>query len=160
MFSNINPILIFFLAPFVAGLTARVNIYKMMIYGTLVMALPTFLLSFGPNVTLFLSYILIMTIGEAMWQPRFLQWIAEVAPEGKTGLYMGVGQFPWFLTKVVTGFYSGIFLMKYCPINTLPSEMHTGTMWFIYGLIAIMSPIGLVLAKNWMLKGFKEKHNG
>ena len=160
VFSNINPILIFFLAPFVAGLTARVNIYKMMIYGTLVMALPTFLLSFGPNVTLFLSYILIMTIGEAMWQPRFLQWIAEVAPEGKTGLYMGVGQFPWFLTKVVTGFYSGIFLMKYCPINTLPSEMHTGTMWFIYGLIAIMSPIGLVLAKNWMLKGFKEKHNG
>jgi hypothetical protein len=33
-------------------------------------------------------------------------------------------------------------------------------MWLIYGLIAIISPIGLVLAKNWMMKGFKVKHEG
>jgi MFS family permease len=157
IFSNLNPILIFVLAPLVAGLTARANVYKMMILGTTVMALPTFLLVPGPNVYLFLLYVLLMTIGEAMWQPRFLQWIAEVAPKGMTGLYMGVGQFPWFLTKVVTGFYSGWFLMKYCPINTPPSQMNTETMWLIYGFIAIISPIGLILAKNWMIKGFKHK---
>lgn len=157
VFSNLNPILIFILAPLVAGLTARTNVYKMMILGTTVMALPTFLLALGPNMYLFLLYVLLMTIGEAMWQPRFLQWIAEVAPKGMTGLYMGVGQFPWFLTKVVTGFYSGWFLMKYCPINTDPSRMNTETMWLIYGFIAIISPIGLVIAKNWMMKGFKHK---
>jgi POT family proton-dependent oligopeptide transporter len=157
VFTNLNPILIFFLTPIVAGLTARANVYKMMIYGTFVMAIPTFLLALGPNVVLFLVYVLLMTIGEAMWQPRFLQWTAEIAPEGKTGLYMGVGQFPWFLTKVVTGFYSGWFLTQYCPANTPPTEMHTGTLWFIYGLIAIISPISLVFAKNWMLKGFKTK---
>jgi len=155
VFTNLNPILIFFLTPLVAGLTAKANVYRMMVIGTTVMALPTFLLTLGPNIYLFLTYILLMTIGEAMWQPRFLQWIAEIAPEGKTGLYMGVGQFPWFLTKVVTGFYSGWFLVNYCPIDTLPAEMHTGFMWFIYGLIAIISPIGLVLARKWMLKEFK-----
>lgn len=157
VFSNLNPILIFILAPLVAGLTARANVYKMMIYGTIVMALPTFLLVLGPNMYLFLLYVLLMTIGEAMWQPRFLQWIAEVAPKGMTGLYMGVGQFPWFLTKVITGFYSGWFLMKYCPLNTLTSQMNTETMWLIYGFIAIITPIGLILARNWMLKGFKHK---
>ena len=157
VFANINPILIFILAPLIAGLTTRANVYRMMILGTTVMAIPTFLLTVGPNLYLFLLYVLISTIGEAMWQPRFLQWIAEVAPKGMTGLYMGVGQFPWFLTKVITGFYSGWFLMQYCPINTLPSEMNTGFMWFIYGLIAIVSPIGLLLARKWMLKGFKLK---
>lgn len=157
IFTNINPILIFILAPIVAGLTARANVYKMMIYGTIVMALPTFLLTIGPNMYLFLLYVLIMTIGEAMWQPRFLQWIAEVAPKGMTGLYMGVGQFPWFLTKVITGFYSGWFLLKYCPLGVSPSEMSTGSMWFIYGMIAIVSPIGLILARKWMMKGFKTK---
>ena len=157
VFANINPILIFILAPLIAGLTTKANVYRMMILGTTVMAIPTFLLSVGPNLYLFLLYVLISTIGEAMWQPRFLQWIAEVAPKGMTGLYMGVGQFPWFLTKVITGFYSGWFLMQYCPINTLPSEMNTGFMWFIYGLIAIVSPIGLLLARKWMLKGFKLK---
>ncbi|HMA77040.1 MAG TPA: MFS transporter [Candidatus Krumholzibacteriaceae bacterium] len=159
VFTNLNPILIFFLTPLVAGLTARANIYKMMILGTFVMALPTFLLSFGPNVILFLTYILLMTIGEAMWQPRFLQWIAEIAPEGKTGLYMGVGQFPWFLTKVVTGFYSGWFLVQYCPLDTVPAEMSTGFMWLIYGSIAVISPVGLLLARKWMLGEFKALSN-
>ena len=157
VFANINPILIFILAPLIAGLTTKANVYKMMILGTTVMAIPTFLLTIGPNLYLFLLYVLISTIGEAMWQPRFLQWIAEVAPKGMTGLYMGVGQFPWFLTKVITGFYSGWFLMKYCPIDTLPSNMNTEFMWFIYGLIAVVSPIGLILAKKWMVKGFKLK---
>ncbi len=157
VFSNINPILIFILAPIVAGLTARADIYKMMIYGTFVMAIPTFLLTLGPNLYLFLIYILIMTIGEAMWQPRFLQWIAEVAPKGMVGLYMGVGQFPWFLTKVITGFYSGWFLMQYVPRGVTPADMNTGTMWFIYGLIAMTTTLGLVLAKKWMIKGFKTK---
>ncbi len=157
VFSNINPILIFFLTPVVAGLTARADVYKMMIYGTFVMALPTFLLTLGPNVGLFLLYILIMTIGEAMWQPRFLQWIAEVAPKGMTGLYMGVGQFPWFLTKVITGFYAGWFVENYVPLGVSPDKMNTETMWLIYAFIALISPIGLVLAKNWMMKDFKTK---
>ncbi len=153
-FSNLNPILIFFLAPLVAGLTAKANVYKMMIYGTFVMAIPTFLLAFGPNVPLFLTYILFMSIGEAMWQPRFLQWIAEIAPEGKVGIYMGIGQFPWFLTKMITGFYSGYFVAKYLPKTGLP---HSGQMWFIYGCIAIISPIALVIAKGWMQKGMRTK---
>jgi len=157
VFSNINPMLVFILAPLIAGLTSRANVYRMMILGTTVMAIPTFLLTTGPNVYLFLLYVFISTVGEAMWQPRFLQWIAEVAPKGMTGMYMGVGQFPWFLTKVITGFYSGWFLMNYCPNNTPPSQMNTEFMWFIYGLIAITTPIGLFLAKDWMLKGFKEK---
>lgn len=157
IFSNLNPILVFILAPIVAGLTSRANVYKMMIYGTIVMSVPTFLLTIGPNMYLFLLYILIMTIGESMWQPRFLQWIAEVAPKNMTGLYMGVGQFPWFLTKVITGFYSGWVLSQYCPLGMDPSEMNTEFMWLLYGFIAIVTPIGLILAKNWMMKGFKVK---
>jgi proton-dependent oligopeptide transporter, POT family len=99
-----------------------------------------------------------MTFGEAMWQPRFLQWVAEIAPKNMTGIYMGIGQFPWFLTKVITSLYSGWFLMNYCPADTPPSEMNTELMWLIYGCIAMVSPFGLFIARKWMLKGFKTKH--
>ena len=158
-FVNFNPILIFILTPMIAALTAKKDAYKMTILGTLVMASPTFILALGPNIITLFAFIIIMTIGEAMWQPRFLQWVAEIAPKGMTGIYMGIGQFPWFLTKVVTSLYAGWFLMKYCPEGVPPSQMNTETMWFIYGLIAIISPIGLWLSKNWMLKGFKTKAN-
>jgi len=159
-FVNLNPILIFILTPIVTAFTAHKNPYKMMIIGTFVMAMPTFILALGPNINTLMAYLLIMTIGEAMWQPRFLQWVAEIAPRNMTGIYMGIGQFPWFLTKIITSLYSGWFLMKYCPENTPPSDMNTGMMWFIYGLIAIISPIGLILASRWMQKGFKVKHEG
>jgi MFS family permease len=159
-FVNLNPILIFVLTPIVTALTAKKNAYNMMIWGTLIMAAPTFILTLGPTMPNLLAYLLIMTIGEALWQPRFLQWVAEIAPKNMTGIYMGIGQFPWFLTKIITALYSGWFLMNYCPDDTPPSEMNTEMMWFIYGIIALTSTIGLVLARKWMLKGFKEKHEG
>jgi MFS family permease len=159
-FSNINPILIFIVAPIVAGLTARVNVYTMMIIGTLVMALPTFLLVIGPHLVPFLAYVLLMSIGEAMWQPRFLQWIAEVAPPGKTGLYMGIGQFPWFLTKFVTGLYSGYFVATYIPKPESGLPMNTEFMWLVYAIIAMISPVALILARKWMMAGMQEKHEG
>ncbi len=157
VFSNLNPILIFVLSPLIAALTARSNVYKMMIAGTFVMALPTFLLALGPNVYLFLLFILVMSVGEAMWQPRFLQWVAEIAPEGKTGLYMGIGQFPWFLTKMLTSLYSGYVIARYCPKPELGLPMRTGSMWLMYAFIAMVSPIALVLARKWMAKGMTRK---
>ena len=158
-FVNLNPILIFILTPMIAALTSKKNAYTMMIIGTFVMASPTFILALGPNINTLIAYIIIMTIGEAMWQPRFLQWVAEIAPKNMTGIYMGIGQFPWFLTKVVTSLYSGWFLMQYCPSDTQPAQMNTEFMWLIYGFIAIMSPVLLILARKWMMKGFKEKHS-
>jgi POT family proton-dependent oligopeptide transporter len=159
-FVNFNPILIFVLTPMVAALTMKSDTYKMMIIGTFVMASPTFILALGPSIYTVFAYLIIMTIGEAMWQPRFLQWVAEIAPKNMTGIYMGIGQFPWFLTKVITSLYSGWFLMHYCPSGVPASQMNTEMLWFIYGCIAIISPIGLVLARSWMKIDFKTKHEG
>ena len=155
--SNLNPIIIFVITPIIAGLTAKANVYRMMIIGTLVMAAPTFLLAAGPVASLFVVYIVIMSIGEAMWQPRFLQYIAEIAPEGKTGAYMGIGQFPWFLTKMLTSLYSGYFIANYVPQPDSGMVQRPGQMWLIYSFIAMISPIALILAKNWMIKGMKTK---
>jgi len=155
-FVNFNPILIFILTPLVAAITAKADVMKMMILGTFVMALPTFFLALGPNVYTLFAYILVMSVGEAMWQPRFLQYAAELAPPGRTGEYMGIAQFPWFLTKIITALYAGWFLMHYCPVE---GPKHTEKMWFIYGLIAITSPILLFLTRNWLKKDKEERQD-
>jgi len=154
---NLNPLLIFFIVPIVAALTQKKKIYNMMIIGTIVMAAPTFILATGPTVWALAAYLLIMTIGEAMWQPRFLQYAAEIAPPGRTGAYMGVAQFPWFLTKVITSMYSGWFLVRYCPADTPVAGLNTETMWLIYGSIAMVSPVLLIVARGWLGKDFKDK---
>jgi hypothetical protein len=146
-FVNLNALLIFVLTPIVTALTSKVKVYRMMILGTLVMALPTFFLVIGPHIVPLFAYIIFLSIGEAMWSPRFYQLAAEIAPEGKTGQYMGIAQFPWFLTKMLTGLYSGAMLRAYCPAD---GPQNTEMLWLIYGCIALATPFGLWLARNWM----------
>lgn len=153
-FSNLNPILIFIAVPMVAAITQQRKVYNMMIAGTFVMAAPAFLLAFGTNIYTLLGYLLIMTIGEAMWQPRFLQYAAEIAPEGRTGAYMGVAQFPWFLTKMLVPLYSGLALQRYVPAEGAQSPQQ---MWLVFAVVAMVSPILLVLAKGWVGRDFKTK---
>jgi MFS family permease len=154
VFSNLNPILIFIAVPMVAALTQKKNVYGMMIAGTFVMAIPAFFLAFSTTIYSLLAYLLVMTIGEAMWQPRFLQYAAEIAPEGRTGAYMGVAQFPWFLTKMLVPLYSGLALQKYVPAEGLQDPKR---MWLMFAVVAIVSPIMLVVAKVWVGRDFKTK---
>jgi len=153
----INSGIIFLGVPIATALTRHTNVYKMMIIGTFVSAVPTFLLCAGPNIYLLISYFVVFSIGEALWSARFLQYAAELAPPGRVAQYMGLANIPWLLAKGTTGLYSGLLLAKFCPDKVPQSELHTGTMWFIYGCIAIISPIGLWLARHWVQAGLKAK---
>ena len=150
LFANLSPLLVFVLAPLVAALTARRDALKMVQWGTLVMAVPAFFLALGPSPATLFAYIVLMTVGESMWQPRFYDYITKIAPPGKAGAYVGIGQLPWFLTKLLTGLYAGWFLQRYCPAD---GPRDTATMWLIYACIAMVSPIALFLTRNWLRGG-------
>jgi MFS family permease len=152
--TSLNSLLVFILVPIIAALTQKRKVYNMMIVGTFIMAIPTFLLATGPGVFTLGGFVVIMTLGEAIWQPRFLQYAAEIAPEGRTGAYMGVAQLPWFLTKMIVPLYEGWFLQKYCPQG---GPLNTQTMWLIYGCIAMGTCVLLMLGKGWVGKDFKTK---
>jgi MFS family permease len=149
-----NPLIIVLGVPIITALTRKVPVYRMMIIGSLVSALPTFFFVIGPNFWLLMSYLVLFSIGEAMWQPRFLQYAAELAPEGQTGAYIAFANLPWFMIKFIAGWYTGRMMDIYCPAE---GALNTETMWLIYGLIAITSPIMLVLAAKWVTRGLQEK---
>ena len=154
--TSLNALLIFLLCPIVAALSTRAKVYHMMIYGTAVMAAAAFLLVPGPTVVGLFGYILVLSVGEAMWQPRFLQYAAEIAPEGRTGAYMGVAQFPWFLTKMLVPLYSGAALARWCP-EPGQGTPRTETMWLVFGLTACLSTVLLVLGKGWVGRDFRTR---
>jgi hypothetical protein len=70
---------------------------------------------------------------------------------------MGLANIPWLLAKGTTGFYSGLMLQNYCPEGVPAAQLDTGTMWFWYGCIAMTSPIGLWLARKWVMAGLHTK---
>lgn len=152
----INPLIIFFGVPIATALTRHINVYRMMVVGTLVSALPTFLLCAGPNLTLLISYFVLFSIGEALWSARFYEYASELAPPGRVAQFMGLALVPWLLAKGVTGLYSGWMLDRFCPEQVPPPQLETGALWFVYGCIALTTPIGLWLARNWVKAGLRD----
>lgn len=151
---SVNPIIIFVGVPLITALTKRFHVLTMMIIGSAVSAAATFLLVGGPNTGMLIAYFFVFSIGEALWSSRFMEYSAELAPPGRTAQYMGIANLPWFVAKTTTGFYSGFMLEKFCPKD---GPQQTGTLWLIYGAIAMASPIGLVLARKWLLVGMNAK---
>jgi len=152
-----NPLIIVLGVPIITALTRRVSVYRMMIVGTLVSALPAFLFVLGPSFPLLKTYIIFFSLGEAMWQPRFLQFAAELAPKGKTGAYIAYANIPWFMVKSLAGLYTGRMMQRYCPAE---GALNTEMMWLIYALVAMISPVGLILARNRVAKGLQTRHKG
>lgn len=152
-FQGLNPLIITFAVPLVAAMTRKVNVISMMILGTAVSAASTFILAPAPDVTLLILYILIFSLGEAIWSSRFFEYVADLAPAGQVGAYMGLAGIPWFLAKFTTGFYSGFMLEKFIPET---GAQDSGTLWTVYGFIALLSPLGLLLLKKWMDKPLKQ----
>jgi dipeptide/tripeptide permease len=154
----INPLIIFFGVPTLTALTRQVPVYTMMVIGTLVSAAPTFLLCGGPHLGLLITYFVVFSIGEALWSARFLEYAAELAPPGRVAQFMGLANIPWLLAKGTTGLYSGFMLETFCPKGLPPEQLQTEWIWLAYGCFAMTTPVGLWLARKWVLAGLQSKH--
>ena len=173
---GINPLVILICVPLIASYTRKVNVLNMMLLGTSLSAVTSFLLVLPPgamasvdsavgsftglffdlptNVNVLITYLVLFSLGEAFWSSRFLEYVADLAPAGRVGAYMGLAGIPWFLAKFTTGLYSGTLLAKYIPKE---GPQDPETLWFYYGCIALISPIGLLLARRWLMSGSKKK---
>ena len=94
-----------------------------------------------------MTYIVFFSIGEALWQPRFLQLAAELAPEGRTGAYIAYANIPWFLVKALAGLWTGPMMVAFCPAK---GPTQTGLMWLVYAVVAMTSPVALIVASPWV----------
>lgn len=152
-FSNVvNPLVVFVTVPILAALTRRTGMVRLMIIGSLVTALPTFLLALPERWEILLAYLVVFSLGEALWQPRFYEFAADLAPEGKMGAYMAAANLPWLLAKWTTGWYAGAMLSTFCPEE---GPRRPGIMWAIYGAFALTTPLLLLLARRWLEAGLR-----
>jgi len=146
--NGLNPLIIVVFVPLIALVTRRRRVVDMMIVGTAVSAAATFLLVPSPSLPLLVAYFVVFSLGEAVWSSRFYEYVADLAPANRVGIYMGIAGIPWFLAKSVTGLYSGWMLERFVPAE---GTQRPGALWLAYGLFALASPLGLLLARRWLL---------
>ncbi len=176
IYGVLNPTIIVFLVPLVAALTRKISSYKMLMIGTTISAFSIFIASMPgkffdplmgtwveelvynrwlglapemhtPLVLALVIFVIIFTIGEAIWSPRLMQFAAEIAPEGKEGTYIALSYLPYFAAKLVAGPLSGWLLHTYVPEGASSYPNHF-FVWLWIGGMAVLSPIGLVVFRK------------
>ncbi len=149
-FNGINPLVVTVCVPLFAITLKRMKVVDAMLIGTSLSAGCTLLLVLPPNVNLLIAYLIIFSLGESVWSSRFYEYVGQIAPEGKVGVYMGMAGLPWFMAKLGTSFVSGPMLKIYVPEN---GAKQPEQMWLIYALFALSTPVMLLLARGWLLRG-------
>jgi len=139
---SINPAMIICMVPIITAATSKVDPLVMIHYGTYISAASVFLLAMSTSVTASILFIIILSIGEAIWSPRLYDYTMSVVREGREGTYMALSSAPLFLAKLPVGFLSGYLLEKYCPKE---GHRESRMMWLIIALLTASSPVFLTI---------------
>lgn len=135
---SINPALIMILVPIISAATTKVDPLKMIHHGSYISASSVFFLVISTSITSCVLFVVVLSIGEAIWSPRLYDYTMQIAKEGREGTYMALSSAPLFMAKLPVGMMSGYLLQKYCPEDG-PRE--SKVMWLIIGLTTAISPI-------------------
>ena len=172
---SLNSIVVILLVPIVGALTQKISAYRMVLFGTTLAAGSVFLMAMppawwqpladglpghliaqswlgvegrvNPYYVMIFVYVVIYSVGEVFWTPRLYEYTAAIAPKGQEGSYMSLSYLPFFVAKLFAGGLSGMLLTRYCPAV---GPRHSQTLWLIIALMAMITPIGLVVLRRFV----------
>jgi MFS family permease len=103
--------------------------------------------SVNPYYVIIFLYVVVLSLGEALWSPRLYEYTAAIAPKGQEASYMSLSYLPFFVAKFFVGMFSGLLLTRYCP-ETGPRDSQT--LWLIIALTTLITPVGLLLLRRYI----------
>ena len=167
-----NPFLIVCGVPIVAAATTKRKHFDMIFLGAWVSAVAPFFLAFSQTYVGALTFVVVLSLGEMAWSPRWYDYTMACAPEGKEGVFGALALAPLFLAKLPTGVLGGVLLQTFCPgrkggdcVNRAnETEIEDGravsspttascdgfAVWGIVGLVTATSPLCIAAFHGWL----------
>eukprot|EP00386_Alphamonas_edax_P001755 GDKI01005268.1.p1 GENE.GDKI01005268.1~~GDKI01005268.1.p1 ORF type:complete len:481 (+),score=106.72 GDKI01005268.1:117-1559(+) len=137
---SINPLMVVVLVPLVTYYESftHIPLYPAMMFGSAISGLAMFFLAASTTMTAAVLAVIVFTVGEAIWSPRFLEYSVMVAPEGREGTYVVLSSAPKYVSRCAAGLISGYLLAAFAPETGV---RHSQALWAIIGMMAMMTPI-------------------
>mmetsp|Transcript_11955 Transcript_11955/g.12030 ORF Transcript_11955/g.12030 Transcript_11955/m.12030 type:complete len:406 (+) Transcript_11955:169-1386(+) len=123
------------------------NFYTLLAIGSLFSAIAFIPLMIAASYGSVLFFIFLVSLGEAIYAPRLIDYTLQVAPKGREGIFLAVAASPLILSVIVAGLVAGILLDSYCPDD---GERECWKMWaWISGMTALM-PILMIVFRKYL----------
>jgi hypothetical protein len=165
---SINPFMIIFLVPLVAAATTTCEHFAMITRGAWVSALAPLWLAAAQRYWAAVAFVVTLSVGEAVWSPRWYDLTMAMAPEGKEGIFTALSSAPLFVAQLPTGMLSGALLSRFCPAaaeaacepgadahadadaNAAPAVCQGKAMWGVITIVTLASPLLITLFAPWI----------
>jgi dipeptide/tripeptide permease len=143
----VNAGVIICLQLFVSKIVAKTRPLPTMITGLALGTLGMLILSISSKPWVFITGLMVFTLGEMTTHPKFLSYIGMISPPDKKALYMGYS----FLYGVI-GSSIGSFLGSALYVKFVDEMGRPGQLWALLSIIGIVSIIGLLIYNRVVVK--------
>ena len=73
-----------------AAMTAHLDTFTVILPGLWIQGLSPAWLAYEPSPTAAIAWVLFLSIGEVIWSPRQSAWVANLAPDGREGVFLAL----------------------------------------------------------------------
>ena len=109
----------------VSILTQKMPAFRGITLGTLISGLAWILLLLHPSVTMAVTTLIVVAIGEITQQPRYYEYVSRLAPAGQQGTFMGFAFLPIGIGSLVGGWLGGLLMHRFGEVRHQP-----GLIWW------------------------------
>jgi len=158
----INPVLISFLAPWLQSVTDERPSYWVIAGGSAVSSAAVLALvadgshsdtrrwplheaSFVEYLP-YLIFMIVFSVGEALWSARVSAYTLEVAPRHRKATYRAAARLPVLGARLILAWHAWFLLQQYCP----DPWCHPQPLWLVVWLFTAITPVTLVVFFHWV----------
>merc|ERR1719321_863391 len=143
----VNPLSIMVLVPLCTSIVVHLGFRAstIIITGAVITASSPLPLAYWTSYITAISFVFALSLGEALWSPKFYEYSVAVSPVGREGTYGALSSLPTFSAALIAGGVSGHLLEEYCPT----SEHCDGRpIWLLVSATNVIGAIILLVFKT------------
>ncbi|UCG70659.1 MAG: MFS transporter [Thermoplasmata archaeon] len=148
----INPGTIIAVGPYLGKKVEKYKSLNVMMIGISISLVGFVLVLFSGDPGLFVTGILVFSIGEFVTHPGFIAYVSKIAPKDKIAIYMGILFIPTGIGTVVGGIVHGFWYDVFVVQWNMPKLFGAGL-----GAAGLLTLICLILYNRWINKMAKEE---
>ena len=119
----INPLLDLLAVPLLSQRLAHVEHFPLVRLGlSIAAAAPLLLVALPATLATVVAFVLMLTAGDALYNPRLSAYAMDVAPLGKEGAFAGLSAAVAFLAELPAGLLGGWLLDRYCSAASYDAQ--------------------------------------
>lgn len=121
--------------------------YEVFIVAGIIGVLAVVPLMFGATYFTIISYILISSIAESMYNPRLLEYIFEKSHKGKEGFIISLAGVVTIIIMICSGILGGGLLNEFCPED---GERRCWALWLVVAAVPLLGILVLAFGRGFI----------